>query len=453
MPFNPDVNQAIEIDGYTYLIAEHPLAPDIPYGQEGRQAIVYQILPRAKAFKQKETRSNMALKVFKPVFRSPALVELCDKLKPLTSIPGLAVCNRQVLTEQDNQKLLTKHPDLTFAMLMPWIQGPTWLDILIEGSEFSKKESLAFSNDLATTLAVMEQNAIAHGDLSSPNLMLPGLLKEEGPVAKTRVELVDVEQLFHSSFDRPDSLPAGSPGYAHRTASSGLWSPDADRFAGAVLIAEILAWCSPDLRASSWGESYFDPGEMHEKSERYFQLIQVLNEFWGNELGQLFEEAWFSNTLTQCPSFSQWQYAIKNVSNPQEAKKTVYVQPASPTHPVLPSSAASTQGEAEALMTLGKRLIDMGDWAGALEAYRYAQDFIRSNEEGILLQNTIDNLHKTVNRMNVSSSSGPQPGAPARSCYLVRDGDEHLQPIPITRELFLIGRGVNADYQEVLPGV
>jgi hypothetical protein len=43
MPFQPQVNQELTIDDVTYRIAEHPAAPGIPYGQEGRQAIVYQL--------------------------------------------------------------------------------------------------------------------------------------------------------------------------------------------------------------------------------------------------------------------------------------------------------------------------------------------------------------------------------------------------------------------------
>ena len=42
MPFQPQVNQELTIDNITYHMAEHPAAPSIPYGQEGRQALVCQ---------------------------------------------------------------------------------------------------------------------------------------------------------------------------------------------------------------------------------------------------------------------------------------------------------------------------------------------------------------------------------------------------------------------------
>jgi hypothetical protein len=43
MPFRPNVHDEPTIDGITYRIAEHPAAPGMPYGQEGRARIVYQL--------------------------------------------------------------------------------------------------------------------------------------------------------------------------------------------------------------------------------------------------------------------------------------------------------------------------------------------------------------------------------------------------------------------------
>ena len=67
-----------------------------------------------------------ALKVFKTRYRLPALVALADKLAPFTSLPGLQVCRRIILTPQRYKELLRQHPDLIYAVLMPWIAGLTW---------------------------------------------------------------------------------------------------------------------------------------------------------------------------------------------------------------------------------------------------------------------------------------------------------------------------------------
>ena len=57
MAFQPAVGQALTIDDTTYRIAEHPAAPGIPYGQEGRQAIV-----TYDAFHTDATRALFALR-------------------------------------------------------------------------------------------------------------------------------------------------------------------------------------------------------------------------------------------------------------------------------------------------------------------------------------------------------------------------------------------------------
>ena len=117
MSFEPKVSQELAIDGVTYRIAEHPAAPGIPYGQEGRQAIVYQLVA--------ESGEKKALKVFKPRYRLPALVSLANRIAPYAELPGLQVCHRTVLIPQCHAPLLRQHMDLTYAVLMPsgW-KGP-----------------------------------------------------------------------------------------------------------------------------------------------------------------------------------------------------------------------------------------------------------------------------------------------------------------------------------------
>src|SRR5215210_1849723 len=54
--FHPAVDDKLSINGVVYSIAEHPAARGIPYGQEGRQAVVYQLVAGDE---------RRALKVFK----------------------------------------------------------------------------------------------------------------------------------------------------------------------------------------------------------------------------------------------------------------------------------------------------------------------------------------------------------------------------------------------------
>ena len=70
MTFHPEANQELLIGGAAYRVAEHPVAPGMPYGQEGRAAVVYKLVA--------EGGDARALKVFKPRFRVPALVVLAE---------------------------------------------------------------------------------------------------------------------------------------------------------------------------------------------------------------------------------------------------------------------------------------------------------------------------------------------------------------------------------------
>jgi hypothetical protein len=118
MPFRPNVHDELTLNGVTYRIAEHPAAPGIPYGQEGRAGIVYQLLPSPTG-RGAGDEGAMALKVFRARFRTPALVSQAEKLAAFADLPGLTVCRRTVLTPTRYADLLRREPDLTYAVLMP----------------------------------------------------------------------------------------------------------------------------------------------------------------------------------------------------------------------------------------------------------------------------------------------------------------------------------------------
>ena len=265
----------------------NPAAPGVPNGQEGRQAIVFQLLAGGG-----EAR---ALKVLKPQYRHPSIVSLAQQLAPFADLSGLDACRRIVLTEQRQTALLSRFPDLMFASLMPWIMGPTWMEIMLDKRPLSPEASLRLARSLAGLLAALESRHAAHCDLSAANVLLPALASGNGHHSRSDIALVDVEQLYGPDLARPDTVPAGSPGYGHRAAAAGVWGPDADRFAGAVLICEMAGWCDERVRNSAWGESYFDPGELGKDSTRYSTIQRVLRERWGEG---------FANLLGACPIFS-----------------------------------------------------------------------------------------------------------------------------------------------------
>ncbi|MDY7078819.1 MAG: hypothetical protein SXV54_18045 [Chloroflexota bacterium] len=301
MPFRPQVDDQLTINDVTYSIAEHPSAPGVPYGQAGRRAIVYQVVAGD---------DQRALKVFSRRFRTPALVLVAQNLAPYASLPGLQVCQRKVLTPERHSALLQQHPDLAYAVLMPWIEGPTWMEAAVQKQVLTSEESLALARSLAETLVQMEERGLAHCDLSGPNVMLPALAQSTIRNPQSAIVLVDMEEMYGPDFERPEVLPSGSSGYGHRTAGAGLWGSEADRFAGAVLLAEMLGWCDGQVREAAWGEQYFAKEEVQEEGERYQLLVDVLQERWGENVAGLFERAWQSEALADCPAFEGWLTAL-----------------------------------------------------------------------------------------------------------------------------------------------
>lgn len=296
MPFRPNINDCL---WRNYRFTEHPAAPGMPYGQTGRRATVYQL--------QSDEGGLHALKVFTSAFRFPYVAESADKLRVFSGLPGLKVCQRLVLTPQRYSSLIKQYPDLLYAALMPWAEGTTWQELMLTGHSLTTQQSLALARELLTILTNMEAHGLAHCDLSGSNIMV-----QLQPLVIT---LVDVEDLFGSGLQRPDKPPGGSAGYAHKTAPRGLWSAEADRFAGAVVLAEMLGWCDERIRKTAQGEHYFQPEAMQQNTEAYSLMLRVLHERWGWRVAQLFETAWNSRSLKDCSSMGTWSEALKTVGD------------------------------------------------------------------------------------------------------------------------------------------
>jgi hypothetical protein len=303
MPFRPKVNEVTRIGNTEYRFNEHPSAKGMPYGQTGRRATVYQL--------QDVQGGLYALKVFTLAFRTPQTEEQAVQIAPYAGLPGMAACSRQVFSPEKYAGLVSAQPDLRYAVLMPWMQGATWQELLIKRHPLTRGQSLMLAENLLKVLAILEGQGIAHCDLSGPNIMVdPGAfgLAQDGTDG---LALVDLEDMYAPTLWQPEKLPAGSAGYAHRTAEKGLWSPQADRFAGSVLLAEMLGWCDRDVREAACGEQYFDLAEVQEPCERYEALVTALEDCWGPNAAGLFVRAWNSATLEECPAFAEWSAAMK----------------------------------------------------------------------------------------------------------------------------------------------
>ncbi|MDT7947456.1 MAG: hypothetical protein RQ897_03795 [Thermoflexus sp.] len=416
MSFRPNAHDELIIDGIAYRIAEHPAAPGFPYGQEGRAGIVY-------CLQNPATGNKAALKVFKPRFRTPALVSQAEKLAAFADLPGLTVCRRTVLTPQRHADLLRREPDLTYAVLMPWIEGPTWVEVMLEKRPLTPQQALDLARAFADLLSRMEQNGIAHCDLSGPNVLLPmlaGQTADRRPQTayspSSTVELVDVEGLYAPGLPRPEALPSGSSGYAHRTAREGLWGPTADRFAGAVLLAEMLGWGDESVREACYGETYFDPAEMPAQGgpnpPRYRTLLSALARHYGQPVADLFERAWTSETLADCPTFGEWLVAL-----PEHPVGRTFSPSASATESTAGEETTSVQdnaviestAEIRAFMQAARRMEDKGNLENALELYRQALELAQSDPSLRSLAREIELTVQDVEKRVAAQPSRPQP--------------------------------------------
>ncbi len=304
MSFRPKINSAIEIDSKKYLFMEHPSAKGMPYGQSGRRATVYQV--------RDDSNINYALKVFTKAFRVHHIEDSTIRLSDFAELPGLQVCSRQVITEKNNSVLLGQYPDLHYSILMPWVQGLTWQEIMLARQPLFDDQSKNLARALIKILFAMETAGSAHCDLSGANLL----------VDDETVALVDVEDLFAPGLLQPEKLASGSSGYAHKTATNGLWGQDADRFSGAVLLAEMLGWSDERVRCIAVGEQYFDAGELQENCDRYQVLLAAVKSH-SVAAADLFAQAWHSKRLEDCPAFSDWVKALDSNGMSQTTAETL----------------------------------------------------------------------------------------------------------------------------------
>jgi hypothetical protein len=361
-----DLGYQLEIDGVIYSVAEHPSALNRPYRQEGRAAVVYKL--------NAQDNSSWALKVFKPGYRVPALTSQAVAIKSFMEFSALQVCQRTVLSASRHGALLQQHRDLIYAVLMPWVEGPTWADVVISKRDISPEVSLSLARALTSALVTMEENSLAHCDLSGSNLILPALLSDSIEATNgNNVELVDVEQLYAPGLKCPEKLAIGTPGYVHRTLSDQSWGENADRFAGALLLAEILGWCVPEVRAAAWEASYFSSEEMHKDSARLETLSTALKRCWGNSVVTLFERAWYSNILNECPTFGEWLIAL----------------PEEPDSNGCDGNGSHNPDEFDTLISLAKDLYSQRHFAATAIAYRHAQQFIPNTISGQSLDRKI----------------------------------------------------------------
>jgi len=329
--FQPKMGEIVSINGREYVWAENPDQPGMIMRKEGTESFLYAL----RAAEERDD-SRIALKVFLRHYRTPSIVAQVERLRAVMDIQGLQAANRIVLIPQIHMDLLTVYRDLMYAVVMPWIDGPTWQDIVKEKQAISRQQAWTMAKSLAETLATLEQHGMAHGRLTAANLLLPCL----HPQAEEKVypiELVDLEHAYHPDWKAQDGI------------RDEQWGPYADRLSGALLLVEMLGWMDPQIRQIARARGYFFPQELHRDGERYRKLLACLRKNWGDPLAQLFERAWAARSVEQCPQMGEWlitlceakslaafeppaQIAVERTSEPlphaYEIRKLLMIEPA-----------------------------------------------------------------------------------------------------------------------------
>lgn len=269
------------------------------YAETGKEATVYRVLKGGEYY---------ALKVFNPAYQNERLTKNSLKLAQFNSVTGLKVANRTVITERTFPDLTRKYPSLQFAILMPWIQGALWGNLMANQHTLRKDKYIQISRLLMGVICNLESRKLAHCDLSNNNFIIDPALNS--------IELIDIESMYASDMPRPvPDISYGTPGY--RTpwiAEKGIWEPGGDRFAAAILCAEIMSWDNPEIRENRAddSETYFTEDEIGSKSKRYKLMKKYLGTL-DPSLSVLFDKAWLSKNFEDCPPVCEWQAVIANL--------------------------------------------------------------------------------------------------------------------------------------------
>lgn len=316
--FDPKPGDKIPILGKTYEVMPHPIMKSAPFGQEGGKAVVYQMRYNSRSF---------AFKIFRTKHQDSNLIQTCHILSTL-NLKGLDACKRECITTANSRDLVQQYPEFEYAMLMPWIQGSTWFDIINDPqSPVEQSTSWKLAQNVVQVLARLEAQGYSHCDISSGNLIVNMNTGE--------VNLIDVEDMYGPGLPQPKAFPRGSEGYHHpssRVAQQGQWHAYGDRFASAILLAEILAWHDSRVRQASYSDSFFPDHELQDlDSDRYRLMVSVLRAM-KEDIADYFVRAWKSTTLADCPRLSDWA-AILNSS---VVKEWVPLPPPPPPPPYRP---------------------------------------------------------------------------------------------------------------------
>lgn len=300
------LGKPIPLPGGSLWLVEDTVAPPpgmrtkYAYARPGKKAIVY---------KGRRAGRDVAFKVFFRRYSSDVNLMTTGQLARFKDVPGLRVCQREVVKNEVAEQI--GELGLAFAIVMPWMTGQPWVEFLATKQALSRQVCIALAARTAAVLAGLESRQLAHADISSSNVFIDNL----GP--DLVVELIDVEDMFHPTFVEVPFAPDGTDGYGHpANTGRGCRNPFGDRFAGGILLAEMLSWHDPEVRELAEEESAFAKSELCQPGRKFAVVRDTLSAL-SPQVAAHFERLWKSTALSQCPSLSEWHIAIAALGLPR----------------------------------------------------------------------------------------------------------------------------------------
>jgi serine/threonine protein kinase len=296
--------------GRTYTVQGHPAAPGMTYSVEGGRAIVYKI--------SDSDGVPYCLKMFKNRRRAAYAIAVMNRINLLGAINGLVAARRAVITEHET--ITHTYPDLTYAVIMPWIHGQTVSDLVNAGFGGTAECVPSVSRDLAiqflSTMSELERRGMVHTDISSNNVMID--MREES------VQLIDLDQMYLPGVEYPSSTLLQTPGYRHPLDQQQNIT-FADRFGTAILTSEILLLGSREVLRLAKTENIF--GQDLGRNTEIFARAESFLRSSCPAFTELFRTAWFSHTSAACPPIMELFAALRVDREKTKARASEAGQP------------------------------------------------------------------------------------------------------------------------------
>lgn len=304
--FSPQPGMSLRIAATHYQYMPHPIFAHHVFVIEGNEAFVYQLRDPAR-------NTLHALKVFKPSYRGQYVAQRAIDLLAHKNVPGLYLCNRVCLSRETAPELIATYPDLEYAVFMPWMQARTWAGLMQDKSAsaaYQPANARVLALQTVRVLQYLEAHHLAHTDIAGSNIFLSPDL--------TQVQLLDLEGIYYQGAFPPPVLSRGSPGYRHRQLSNeGQYCPAGDRFAGAILLTEMLTWWNPVVRAlvAERAETLFQTQQLQTIDSPLWQAVRATLFAINAQILALFDQVWASSQLTGCPDFNAWKQCLKRIAS------------------------------------------------------------------------------------------------------------------------------------------